>query len=64
MVINRSQVAFWENLQDSGKVVEAIHTFQQQNPKGPNCSAATNSTSTPTNTQTTTPTNNSTNKNQ
>ncbi len=37
MVINRSQVAFWENLQDSGKVVQAIKQFQQQNPNGPNC---------------------------
>lgn len=40
MVINRSQVAFWENLQDSGKVVQAIKQFQQQNPNGPNCDAA------------------------
>lgn len=47
MVINRSQVAFWENLQDNGKVVQAIKTFQQQNPNGPNCTASstTNSTS-------------------
>lgn len=40
MVINRSQVAFWENLEDSGKVVQAIKQFQQQNPNGPNCDAA------------------------
>lgn len=64
MVINRSQVAFWENLQDNGKVVQAIKTFQQQNPNGPNCSASSNSTNSTTNTQTTTPTTNSTNKNQ
>src|SRR5438105_8964288 len=38
MVINRTQVAFWENLQDSGKVVQAIKQFEQQNPNGPNCS--------------------------
>jgi len=68
MVINRNQVAFWENLQDKGKVVQAIKTFKQQNPTGPNCDAATNSTSSTTNTQTTaptntTPTNNTTNKN-
>jgi hypothetical protein len=44
MVINRTQVAFWENLQDSGKVVQAIKQFQQQNPNGPNCTATTNST--------------------
>lgn len=57
MVINRNQVAFWENLQDSGKVVQAIKTFQQQNPNGPNCSANnSSSTNSTTNTQSTTPT--------
>jgi hypothetical protein len=45
MIINRNQVAFWENLQDSGKVVTAIKQFIQQNPNGPNCSASTSSTS-------------------
>lgn len=44
MVINRSQVAFWENLQDSGKVVQAIKQFVQQNPNGPNCTAASSAT--------------------
>jgi hypothetical protein len=44
MVINRTQVAFWENLQDSGKVVQAIKQFQQQNPNGPNCSQTSSST--------------------
>jgi hypothetical protein len=75
MVINRNQVAFWENLQDSGKVVQAINTFKQQNPNGPNCNATSNSTSTnsTTNTQNstttttpsttnTTPSNSSTNR--
>jgi len=51
MVINRSQVAFWENLQESGKVVQAIKTFVQQNPNGPNCSQSTNSTSSSSNAQ-------------
>lgn len=37
MVINRTQVAFWENLKDDGKVVTAIKDYQKQNPKGPNC---------------------------
>ncbi|MGH7156819.1 MAG: hypothetical protein ACREGG_01780 [Candidatus Saccharimonadales bacterium] len=60
MVINRSQVAFWENLQDSGKVVQAIKQFIQQNPNGPNCSATSNSSSSTTNTQSTTPSNSST----
>jgi len=62
MVVNRSQVAFWENLQDSGKVVQAIKQFQQQNPNGPNCSTNnSSSTNSTTNTQTTTPTNRTTN---
>jgi hypothetical protein len=39
MVVNRSQVAFWENLQDNGKVVQAIKQFKQANPSGPNCTA-------------------------
>lgn len=53
MVINRSQVAFWENLQDNGKVVQAINQFKQQNPNGPNCSQSSSSNSqTPTSTQT------------
>jgi hypothetical protein len=53
MVINRTQVAFWENLQDNGKVVQAIKQFQQQNPNGPNCSQTSNSSSN----SSTTPTN-------
>jgi len=55
MIVNRNQVAFWENLQDSGKVVQAIKQFKAQNPNGPNCSATTSTNST-TNTQSTTPT--------
>jgi hypothetical protein len=61
MVINSNQVAFWENLQDNGKVVQAIKQFKQQNPNGPNCTASTNSgTNTGTSTQNsvTTPTTN------
>ncbi len=61
MIINSSQVAFWENLQNSGKVVSAINTYQQENPNGPNCSQSSSSiSSTPTqsttSTQSTTPT--------
>lgn len=37
MVINRAQIAFWENLEDRGKVVQAIKEFEKQNPSGPNC---------------------------
>jgi hypothetical protein len=66
MVINRSQVAFWENLQDSGKVVQAIKQFKAQNPNGPNCSSTSNTTnstnqSSTSTQQSTTPTTNKTN---
>lgn len=57
MVINRSQVAFWENLQSNGKVVTAINQFKTQNPNGPNCSSTaatgTGSSTTPQTTPTT-----------
>ena len=45
MIINRNQVAFWENLQDSGKVVTAIKDYIKTNPNGPDCSAASSSSS-------------------
>ena len=51
MVINRNQIAFWENLQDSGKVVQAIKQFVTQNPNGPNCSATSSSSSSTSSTQ-------------
>jgi hypothetical protein len=38
MVINASQVTFWENLQDNGQVAKAVATFQKQNPSGQKCS--------------------------
>jgi hypothetical protein len=44
MVINRSQVTFWENLDASGKVVTSIKQFQQQNPNGPDCSQVSSQT--------------------
>jgi hypothetical protein len=37
MVINRTQVTFWENLQSDGQVAKAVSTFQQQNPNGQKC---------------------------
>lgn len=50
MIINHSQVAFWENLQNNGQVVQAITSYQKQNPNGPNCSQVSGgTTSTPTN---------------
>ncbi len=44
MIINRSQVTFWENLNKDGKVVQSIKSFQKQNPNGPDCSKVTTST--------------------
>jgi hypothetical protein len=37
MVINRSQVTFWENLQDNGQVAKAVANFEKQNPGGQKC---------------------------
>lgn len=44
MVINRDQIAFWENLQDNGKVVSSIKQFVKQNPSGPDCSQVSSQT--------------------
>lgn len=49
MVIERSQVSFWENLNSSGKVVTSIKQFQKQNPNGPDCSQVSNQTQASTN---------------
>jgi hypothetical protein len=38
MVINRSQVTFWENLQSNGQVATAVANFQKENPNGQKCS--------------------------
>lgn len=46
MVINASQVTFWENLQDNGQVAKAVATFQKQNPSGQKCSDQSASSST------------------
>lgn len=37
MLINRDQVTFWENLQDSGQVAKAVATFEKDNPNGQKC---------------------------
>lgn len=52
MIIERSQVSFWENLDSKGKVVSSIKQFQQQNPKGPDCSQVSNQTQASNNTPT------------
>ncbi len=65
MVINRDQVTFWENLNDSGKVVSSIKQFQQQNPNGPDCSQVSNQTqASSSSTQGASSTNNSSNTNK
>lgn len=43
MVINRDQVLFWENLQDSGQVVKAIAQYQKDNPNGQTCKSSSQS---------------------
>lgn len=47
MVINRSQVTFWENLQSSGQVAQAVATFQKDNPNGQKCTDQSQAGSTP-----------------
>lgn len=44
MFINRSQVTFWENLDNNGKIVKSIQEFKKQNPKGPDCSQVSSQT--------------------
>ncbi|GAC1499485.1 MAG: hypothetical protein NVS1B10_02260 [Candidatus Saccharimonadales bacterium] len=46
MVINRTQVTFWENLSDNGQVAKAVSTFQKQNPSGQKCADQSTSSST------------------
>jgi len=46
MVINRDQVTFWENLQDSGQVATAVKTFEKQNPDGQKCADQSSSAGT------------------
>jgi hypothetical protein len=59
MLINVSQLTFWENLKSDGQVAKAIATYKQQNPNGQSCSTASSSTGTQTTPSATTPTNNS-----
>lgn len=39
MVVNQSQVIFWENLKTDGQVAKAVAQFQKQNPNGQDCTA-------------------------
>lgn len=51
MIINRSEVTFWENLKDDGQVAKAVAEFVKANPNGQDCqqTGATGSTGTGTN---------------
>lgn len=60
MVINQSQVIFWENLKSDGQVAKAVSDYVKQNPNGQQCNtnsssnnSSTNNTSSSTNTSTT-----------
>lgn len=39
MLINRSQVVFWENLKSDGQVAKAVAEYVKQNPNGQKCDA-------------------------
>jgi hypothetical protein len=56
MVINRSEVEFWENLQADGQVANAVKQFQQNNPNGQKCSSTTTNGTSSTSVQGTTST--------
>jgi len=51
MVVNRDQVLFWENLNDDGKVVNAIKQWQKENPNGQKCNNQTTQQQTPATTE-------------
>ncbi len=68
MVINRSEVEFWENLQGDGQVANAVKQYKQQNPGTQKCSNTTSNSTTnvqgSTSTAPATSSSSSTNKNQ
>jgi len=39
MVVNTTEVTFWENLQADGQVAKAVTQFEKQNPNGQTCSS-------------------------
>lgn len=51
MIINRSEITFWENLKDDGQVAKAVAEFVKSNPNGQTCQ--TNNTGASTGTGTT-----------
>lgn len=55
MVINMSQVTFWENLQSTGQVAKAVAKYHQQYPHGQVCSNQNSSPATSNSVGSTTP---------
>jgi hypothetical protein len=53
MIINRSEVFFWENLKSDSQVAQKAAEFYKQNPDGQKCSATSNTTQTGTGAATT-----------
>lgn len=53
MVINQSQVIFWENLKGDGQVAQAVKKYKDQNPNGQKCSTAADTSGTGTGTSVT-----------
>jgi hypothetical protein len=49
MIINTSQLTFWENLQPTGQVAQAVSTFEKDNPNGQTGSDQSSSSSSTTN---------------
>lgn len=45
MVINQSQIIFWENLKADGQVAKAVADYVKQNPNGQQCNTTSSSTS-------------------
>lgn len=41
MIINRSEITFWENLKEDGQVAKAVAEYVKQNPNGQNCTQQT-----------------------
>lgn len=44
MVINQSQVIFWENLKSDGQVAKAVDDYVKQNPNGQQCDTSSTGT--------------------
>lgn len=61
MVINKTEIQFWENLKDDGQVVKAI-TEYKKNPSAANSQTSTSTTNSTTSTQQTSTSTNSTKK--